>query len=303
MSIDKHLGRDSSGNKAAAYVTPESVDKSLLVPVLRLDNRKDYGIDESSLPFVGKDIFHAYEFSTLCDSGLPAVAVLKIVYPSNTQCIVESKSLKLYLNSYNLTRMGSTPHSAINNSCERIASDLTDALGTYVSVSAFDSVNEYVLDPILNYPKLEDHIDFDKVQFTHFNEDPSLLNIVVAPKVKYQFWQSSLLRSNCKVTNQPDWADIFIAIESKNVFTPASLLQYIVSFRNEAHLHEECVEMIYKRIYDRLDEGDQLFVGAAYTRRGGIDICPVRATNWRKIEECAYSLSDGLKLSIRTPRQ
>ena len=125
------------------------------------------------------------------------------------------------------------------------------------------------------------YCNINKMTFDHFNESPDILEVV--PSIgRYERWRSHSLRSNCRVTNQPDWGDVYVHIKGDKAVTPESLLQYIVSMRKENHFHEEICECIYKRLWDLL-QPEELFVACLYTRRGGIDINPVRASSWETL--------------------
>ena len=274
--VSVHLGRAGDGTVVKPYVTPDDVDPSLLVAVPRVLNRTAYDISEDNLPFVGMDAWNAYEFSTLTKNGFPISGWLKFTYAANTPNIVESKSVKLYLNSYNMARH-------IRNEGdlwfleERIAKDISNAVGgqayAFLTVGDVQTVKPVTGD----FMSLESYCNTEKMSFDHYNESADILEVV--PSIgRYERWRSHSLRSNCRVTNQPDWGDVYIHIKGKKAVTPESLLQYIVSMRKENHFHEEICECIYKRLYDLLAP-EELFVVCLYTRRGGIDINPVRASN------------------------
>ena len=250
---------------------------SLLVAIPRIENRTLYNINESNLPFNGYDIWHAYEFSCLTENGLPVTRVLKLKYNCNSKYIVESKSLKLYFNSFNMTKLGRNIKECLEFCQKRIENDLKEKLDTEVSVQFLDSNTQ--ITPIFdNFLNILDIVNENNILINNFKENPNLIETETTDKKTYCLKFDSL-RSNCRVTHQPDFADIFIYYKSKNHIKEDSLLKYLCSFRNEYHFHEECVEMIYKRIYDRLNIDDELLVCALYTRRGGIDICPVRWSN------------------------
>tara|TARA_R110000868_G_scaffold17539_2_gene76731 strand:- start:3829 stop:4749 length:921 start_codon:yes stop_codon:yes gene_type:complete len=274
--VSVHLGRAGDGTVVKPYVTPDDVDPSLLVAVPRVLNRTAYDISEDNLPFVGMDAWNAYEFSTLTKNGFPISGWLKFTYAANTPNIVESKSVKLYLNSYNMARH-------IRNEGdlwfleERIAKDISNAVGgqayAFLTVGDVQTVKPVTGD----FMSLESYCNTEKMSFDHYNESADILEVV--PSIgRYERWRSHSLRSNCRVTNQPDWGDVYIHIKGDKAVTPESLLQYIVSMRKENHFHEEICECIYKRLYDLLAP-EELFVVCLYTRRGGIDINPVRASN------------------------
>lgn len=250
---------------------------SFLVAIPRIENRTLYNINESNLPFNGYDIWHAYEFSCLTENGLPVTRVLKLKYNCNSKYIVESKSLKLYFNSFNMTKLGRNIKECLELCQKRIENDLSTILETEVTVNFLDSKSKRI-DIFNNYKNILDIIDENAIVINNFKENPNLIETETTDEKTYCLKFDSL-RSNCRVTHQPDFADIFIYYKSKNHIKEDSLLKYLCSFRNEYHFHEECVEMIYKRIYDRLNIDDELLVCALYTRRGGIDICPVRWSN------------------------
>ena len=261
---------------------PQQYAPETLVAVPRHFNREQYQLDESNLPFIGYDTWHAYELSFLTNKGLPVTGLLKIVYPATNYSIVESKSLKLYLNSFNMHRFGNTADEGLNEVLDTINKDLNQLLDTDVQLGFFKHYNNSVSYDFSDYQVLEDIIDADKIDFTHFNETPELIKPSdQAGELKIA---SHLLRSNCKITNQPDWGSCFIYIKGASVPDTTQLLQYLVSIRNENHFHEEICEMIYKRLWD-IFTPDELAVSCVYTRRGGIDICPVRVSHKHLIPE------------------
>lgn len=273
----KVLGKTTDGKTMMRYETPEQIDSSLLVGVPRYLNRTQYGISEDNLPFVGIDAWNGYEFSCLLDNGFPLSGWIKWVYRADTLNIVESKSAKLYLNSYNMCKMGKTVAEATQAVIDLVSADMAEVIGGEVQVSLH--TNEYSgyqqpLDGM--WFKLEEYVDVENISFDQYNENPNTLKIV--PNAGLKRFSSSSLRSNCRVTNQPDWGDIFIHIKSDLAPTPESLLQYIVSMRKENHFHEEICECVYKRLWD-LTKPVELLVGCLYTRRGGIDINPIRASS------------------------
>jgi 7-cyano-7-deazaguanine reductase len=298
-----HLGKAGDGTVVKPYVTPDEVDPSLLVGVPRVLNRTAYEIDEDNLPFDGSDTWNCYEFSTLTNNGFPVSGLLRCVYPADSKCIVESKSLKLYLNSFNMMKNGETIEEVIHNVEQRVERDLLEVLGTdWVGVGLlFDDADP--VRPIKgDFTLVENHVDPTKISFEHFNESPDILEVVQATDSHVRQWRSAALRSNCRVTNQPDWGDVYIAIKGNKQVTPESLLQYIVSMRKENHFHEEIAECIYKRLHDLLAP-EELFVACLYTRRGGIDINPARATSQSVIWKYAEGLVDHYAINHKTLRQ
>lgn len=300
----QHLGKAGDGTVVKPYVTPDFIDNTLLVPVPRVLNRTAYNIDEQNLPFVGQDVWNAYEFSTLTENGFPVVGHVKIVYTSNSHSIVESKSLKLYLNSFNMVKLGSTVQEVIENSKKIITDDLTNALGVPVNVEIFTPpINMDVGLPVSNvFLNVEMIVPVNKVTFNAYNETPDLLESTLQEKNTPTYLTSSSLRSNCRVTNQPDWGDVYVYMLSKHKLQAESFLKYLVSMRKENHFHEEICECIYKRLHDKFNP-EELFVACLYTRRGGIDINPVRASNQSLIDNFAKNLVTANKYVQKLWRQ
>lgn len=252
----------------------DSYDPTLLVAVPRYENRQQYNIKNNDLPFEGYDIWHSYEFSCLTKNGIPVTRLMKMRYNSNNEYLVESKSLKLFLNSFNMMRFGSDINECLDICKNLIEKDLSEKLQTCVEVNFID--NSVKTTKIFdNFKNLTDSIDEKELKIEKFKESPDLLEVEKGPAKEY-FLMFDSLRSNCRVTHQPDFGDVFIYYKSSKHIKESGLLKYLCSFRSEFHFHEECCEMIYKRLYDLLDENDELFVCALYTRRGGIDICPLR---------------------------
>ena len=259
---------------------PKQYCPEILVAVPRRENREKYGITHPDSLFCGFDTWHAYEASFLLDNGLPLAGILKIVYPATSPSIVESKSLKLYLASYNMEKMGKTPDEAIRKYTRQITHDLAALLQTDIEChfhtpsgltatlpSGFDFEGYRILEQDLS----------GLTAITAYEEKPSLLEenaLGIPGELKAG---SHLLRSNCKITCQPDWGSIYIYLRGDCLPAEASLLKYIVSLRNENHFHEEICEMVYKRLADTFHP-EALAVTCLYTRRGGIDICPARAS-------------------------
>jgi len=178
--------------------------------------------------------------------------------------------------------MGATISDAAYNVEETVWSDLSEVLGCKevedLAVTLhLDETSGYA-DPMQgSWIKLEDYVDVESIEFNHYNESPDILDVVVSDNRPKRF-KSHSLRSNCRVTNQPDWGDIYIHTKGIREVTPESLMQYIVSMRKENHFHEEICECVYKRL-DELLEPEELIVACLYTRRGGIDINPIRASS------------------------
>jgi len=266
---------------------PKQYDPTVLQRELRQNNRTYLGIDGSNLPFMGYDVWNCYEMTTLTKNGLPITGVLKIVYPALSKYIVESKSLKIFAQSWFGTYgREKDPNPVRFETVEIIKKDLSELLETEVEVKWFsieEIVKQKILNDFLNYEVLEniDPTSLSKLKITEYNENSEIL----VEKSNYTPFKtniikvsSSLLKSNCRVTGQPDEGDIFIYMESNFEVSKEQLLKYIISFRNENHFHEEIVECVYKRLYD-LFKPTKLLCTALYCRRGGIDINPVRTND------------------------
>jgi len=270
----KHLGKVGGDGYKDTY-SPE-----LLVKVPRYLNREGYGLTSDS--FVGVDTWNCYEVSAITTKGQPVAGMLKIVCPSNSEYHVESKSIKLYLNSFNMTRIADNARDCISGIEARVKRDLDELLETNTTVSFYASEEEGEALTFINYKDLGELVNLDEIDFTAFKSDSSQLESYKAKKVNLAWpelrLKSNLLRSNCRVTNQPDWGDIYIKIKGENLPTADSLAKYIVSHRTVSHFHEEICEMVYKHLTDAY-KPEQLMVACLYTRRGGLDINPVRASH------------------------
>ena len=276
---NKHLGKVGGDGYSDQY------NPDLLVAIPRNLNREAYGIGESNLPFVGSDIWNAYEVSAITTKGRPVAGMMKIIYPSNSPLHVESKSIKLYLNSFNMTKLGDTQEECIELMERKVEEDLSTSLKTEVKAKLFTNDSGKEFNMSLGYTPLDALADLDQVEFNVFKSDASQLEStdeeVSDQVVKIS---SDLLRSNCRVTNQPDWGDVYIHMEGVKEPNYESIARYIVSHRQVSHFHEEIVEMVFTHLMQAYNP-DKLMVTALYTRRGGLDINPVRATHQDMIPE------------------
>jgi len=287
--IDFNL-KDSMLGKEAS--TPEKYDASLLFRIPRAENRDQYGIDEEHLPFVGFDIWNCYELSFLTNNGFPVSRVMKMICSSGSRFLVESKSLKLYLNAFNMDCFGISVADAVKKVTNLISQDLTVLLESEVRVFLFDTYSqEMEAFPGFKNADLARLVPVEKQEsmvFTIFKESPELLQGKMTDGLHDYTFRTDLLRSNCRVTNQPDWGDLFVQLTTKYEIDLSSVMAYLVSFRKENHFHEEVVEMIYKRFSDSFHP-EQLMVAAMYTRRGGIDINPIRVSHPGLLDEALLS--------------
>ncbi len=241
-------------------------DAGLLYPIAREESRRNiFGGDV--LPFSGEDRWTAYEVSWLDKQGKPHLRLAEFVFNCEAPHIVESKSFKLYLNSFNQTHFES--ESAVLHTMKQ---DLAGATGGDVNV-VFYSLNDKEALSIDSFPGY--CIDDCSIDIRDYHPKPQLLVIDNEQSVKNEILYSHLLKTNCPVTDQPDWATVFIEYTGKKI-QPESLLAYLVSFREHQDFHENCVESIFCDLY-RTGQLDQLTVYARYTRRGGLDINPLRS--------------------------
>ena len=258
--------------KPSAYA--DQYDPSLLFPLPREPKRSEIGIT-GSVPFLGADLWTAFELSWLNLKGKPQVAIAHITIPCESTHIVESKSFKLYLNSFNNTRMESAD--AVR---ERIRGDVSAAIWSGGPVKAGAGVRLLLpelfdCEPVKELEGLS--IDRLDVECDRYQPAPELLSAALDEKPVEETLVSDLLKSNCLVTGQPDWGSVQIRYSGPQIHQ-AGLLQYIVSFRNHNEFHEQCVERIYMDIMARC-KPDRLMVYARYTRRGGLDINPWRISH------------------------
>ena len=274
-----NLPENSQLGKSSAYI--DQYDASLLFPIPRSVKRAELGLSDSP-PFFGADMWTAFELSWLNMRGKPQVALAHITVPCESPNIVESKSFKLYLNSFNNTRFADA-----RDVRERIRSDLNALLGCGIGIK---TIGPELLDreQILEMSGL--NLDRLDVQCMHFTPEPELLFAEFDEAPVDEVLRSNLLKSNCLVTGQPDWASVQISYSGPQI-NQEGLLQYIVSFRNHNEFHEQCVERMFMDIWTRC-KPHRLSVYARYTRRGGLDINPFRTSH-----------PQALPANVRTARQ
>lgn len=243
-------------------------DPSLLQPVPRSLNRNDLNLGDE-LPFLGCDIWTLYELSWLNDKGLPQVAIGEVAIPATSANLIESKSFKLYLNSFNQTRFADW---AEVQAC--LQKDLSACAGESVQVEV-KSLATYTAQPIVTMQG--ECIDDQDIEISSYDFDDTLLAEASSDEIVEETLHSHLLKSNCLITNQPDWGSVEIAYRGPKIAREA-LLRYIVSFREHNEFHEQCVERIFTDI-SRYCHPEHLTVLARYTRRGGLDINPFRSSH------------------------
>ncbi|WDE06908.1 NADPH-dependent 7-cyano-7-deazaguanine reductase QueF [Thalassomonas viridans] len=259
--------------KTTSYVAQYTPD--LLQGVPRSLNRNDLALDQANLPFYGEDLWYGYELSWLNSKGKPVVAVAEFRFPCSSENIIESKSFKLYLNSFNQTRFDSR-----ESVQKALIEDLSRVANGDVEVALFD-VDD--CPPLAIAPITAACIDDEDISVDDYDFAPESLKHAQqgsGDEIREHALVSHLLKSNCLITNQPDWASIFIEYTGREI-SRAALLRYLISFRQHNEFHEQCVERIFCDLQQHC-QLQALTVYARYTRRGGLDINPYRSTTDKK---------------------
>jgi 7-cyano-7-deazaguanine reductase len=252
----------------------DQYDASLLFPLSRAPKRDELGI-AGAPPFFGADLWTAFELSWLHPRGKPQVAIAHFTVPCETPNIIESKSLKLYLASFNGTAFPSAD--AVR---DRLRADLSEALWRGAPSQATIGVRLLLPDLFDREPVEElDGLSLDRldIECTDYTPAPELLTANFEETPVEEVLTSNLLKSNCLVTGQPDWGSVQIRYTGPQI-DQGGLLRYLVSFRNHNEFHEQCVERVFMDIWRRC-RPTRLAVYARYTRRGGLDINPLRTSH------------------------
>ncbi|NCP40302.1 MAG: NADPH-dependent 7-cyano-7-deazaguanine reductase QueF [Rhodoferax sp.] len=252
---------------------PDRYDASLLFPIARMKQREPLGLGEK-LPFLGADLWTAFELSWLGARGKPQVSLAHITVPCESMNIIESKSLKLYLNSFNNTRFADAAEVSAT-----LRADLSEAVWRGGPVQSSVGVKLVLPDVFDREPIYElDGLGLDRMELDcdRYTPAPEFLCSAAQEEPVSEVLTSNLLRSNCPVTGQPDWGSVQISYFGPQI-DQAGLLRYIVSFRNHQGFHEDCVERMFMDIMQRC-QPHKLSVYARYTRRGGLDINPFRTS-------------------------
>lgn len=288
----KHLGKAGNGTIVEAYVTPKEHDKSLLVPLPRKLNRAKSNINKDS--FVGYEVWHAYEMSFLGQTGMPVTGVLKVKYTANSESMIESKSFKLYLNSFDLERFES-----IEEVENIIRKDLSEALLDDVEVTLH--VAHKALFRRTPFTSLFKNVDDQLYTIEEYNENSDLLDISTDSD-KVLTFHTANLRSNCEITNQKDTGNCYIFMQGESKPSKEALTKYIVSFRDSQHFHENVTEIVYTTLLEKYNP-EKLFVANIYNRRGGLDIHSIRATSQELIDTLIQGYENTLILFEKTSQQ
>ena len=254
----------------SAYISQYT--PSLLQPVPRSLNRDDLGL-RGELPFQGCDVWTLYELSWLNAKGKPVVAIGEVFVPATSPNLIESKSFKLYLNSFNQTRCDSLE--AVQ---ALLVQDLSGCAGAPVSVTLFTL--DQAPHQIAQLPG--ECIDSLDIEVDGYEFDETLLQGAAGTEIVEETLHSHLLKSNCLVTSQPDWGSVVIHYRGPRL-DREKLLRYLISFRQHNEFHEQCIERIFTDL-KHFCAPTQLTVYARYTRRGGLDINPFRS-DWEAVPE------------------
>lgn len=260
--VSEHAPLGQKSEYVSAY------DAGLLFPIARAESRRSLSIDPQRLPFNGVDVWTGYELSWLNMKGKPCVAVAEFQFPCDSPSIVESKSFKLYLNSFNQTRFES-----LESVSAVLKNDLSKACGATVDLrlSSLDDAKWAAVEGLQG--ACVDDLDVD---IDCYHPQAELLCCEDSATEVSELLYSHLLKSNCPVTGQPDWASVHIAYSGAKI-SREGLLKYVVSFREHQDFHEHCVERMFVDLMARC-KPKSLTVHARYTRRGGLDINPLRTT-------------------------
>jgi len=290
------------GSSASYAVYTDRHDASLLNPMPRKLAREGWGIKGDE--FVGYDTWHCHESTFLLNNGAPIAGTLKYVYPSDSKYMVESKSAKLYLNTFDMCKMGQNIDSAIYNYEQQVKSDLEKVLGTNVEVKFFkSSEDENGIFPmsgyidlqtflgnsiesieIADYSAAENHLKFEKANYSGFGYSVKDNKALYANK-----YFTNALRSRCRHTKQKDTGAAYISINTlDSVVCPVSIFKQVVSLREVNEFHEFCAEKLYTEIM-KCPEVDSCCVTLLYSRRGSLDINPTRATSHNMIPPVLYN--------------
>jgi len=279
MTMDQYE-KDLPLGKSSDY--KDEYEPGLLCPFPRQAKRDEIGVDAGGLPFSGFDIWNAYELSWLNPLGKPVVAMAEFRFPCDSEFLVESKSFKLYLNSFNQTRFNGFADVA-----GVLQRDLSEACGATIELDLLPLASVSGA----SMAKLPGEcLDALEIEIGEYALNAELLSEAAGSgEVVEETLHSHLLKSNCLVTRQPDWASVMIRYRGPRIDREA-LLRYLVSFRRHSEFHEQCVERIFVDL-KRYCRPEQLTVYARYTRRGGLDINPFRSDfenslpNWRLVRQ------------------
>jgi len=302
------IASKSLGDSTSYAVYTEQFDPSLLNPMPRSVARDLHGI--TGTEFKGHDVWTCHESTFLLDNGLPIAGTLKFLYSSESELMIESKSMKLYLNSFDMCRMGDTVNKAVVAYEEQITNDLKKALKTDVRVKFFtadDYANAGRVDLLKGSKDLmatyTQDFGFDNWSYKAFLEkmviddysgERNHIEAVETGTVQQHSYYTNILRSRCRHTKQKDTGTALINYRSSKLISPPSILKQIISLREVNEFHEFCAEKLFVEIYKHLNPGDALTVTLLYSRRGSLDINPTRTIGYGVGWEYGHFLDPGM---------
>lgn len=271
------IASKSLGDSTSYAVYTDHFDPSLLNPMPRSMARDGWGIDPKLLG--GFDRWNCHEATFMLNSGLPIAGTLSFVYSANSEFMIESKSMKLYLNTFDMCRMGENRIEAIQNYENQIKQDLEKVLNTTVKVRFhwIDDSYRHSIQPIDGRSQSLDDIDYSGINFTDFTgQENHVETLDMSPVRTNFFWHTNILRSRCRHTKQKDTGSASIIYKGTHSISPVSVMRQIVSLREVNEFHEFCAEKLLVEIGKKVEPFANLSVGLFYSRRGSLDINPIR---------------------------
>ncbi|MDD5150851.1 MAG: hypothetical protein PHC28_10315 [Flavobacterium sp.] len=278
MNIE-NIAAKTLGDSTSYAIYTDTFNSSLLNPMPR-------ELARSTLPvlmkcFVGYDVWHCYESTFLLNNGMPIAGTLKFVYDSNSEFMIESKSMKLYLNSFDMCKMGSDRKTATQNYINQIKQDLEQVLQTTVHINFFDSLifdtlNFYSFD---NFTDIATLVSDDLLIDDHQSDN----NYIEKTNEFNGHFYTNILRSRCRHTRQKDTGSAYLYQYGPEYITPASFIKQVISLREQNEFHEFCAEKLFNQIASKID--NDFYIALLYSRRGSLDINPVRGTSVEKLPQ------------------
>lgn len=301
------IAAKSLGDSTSYAVYTDKFDASLLNPMPRNIAREGWGIKGDE--FVGADVWHCHEATFLLNNGLPVAGTLKFIYSAGSEFMVESKSAKLYLNSFDMCKMGETFYEAVSNYENQITNDLEAILKCDVQVRFFGSAD---FRPVPSYFPYNNVVDLlgpsvlETVQFTDYSGKENHISFELPHLSDYMpvRMYTNILRSRCRHTRQKDTGSAFISVVSQTKkVSPLSVLKQVVSLREVNEFHEFCAEKLYVEILKSAPSDVKTSVALLYSRRGSLDINPVRATDIETLNKENAELLNINTLTFKTQGQ
>jgi len=301
------IAAKSLGDSTSYAVYTDKFDASLLNPMPRHIAREGWGIKGTE--FVGADVWHCHESTFLLNNGLPVAGTLKFIYPASSENMVESKSMKLYLNSFDMCKMGDTFYEAVSSYENQVKSDLEAILGCEVEVKFFGSADFHPVSSYFAYDNVVDLLGptvLETVPFTDYSGKENHVSFELPHLSDYMpvRMYTNILRSRCRHTKQKDTGSAFISVVSQTKkVSPISVLKQVVSLREVNEFHEFCAEKLYVEIQKAAPADVKASVALLYSRRGSLDINPVRATDFETLNKENTELLNINVLTIKTQGQ